>query len=78
MDCHRMFVGKRMAENLANEVIHASVDSDGKERAPMRLAEARITLDVVTLGLDAALAHWHTSCTTLRPTTCPSLSLYRT
>ena len=37
----------KMAENLASEVIHASTDFDGRERAPMRLAEARITLGVV-------------------------------
>ena len=37
----------KMAENLASEVIQASTDFDGKERAPMRLAEARITLGVV-------------------------------
>jgi hypothetical protein len=36
-----------MAENLADEVIRASTDFDGTERAPMRLAEARITLGVV-------------------------------
>jgi hypothetical protein len=32
---------------LASEVIQAGTDFDGKERAPMRLAEARITLGVV-------------------------------
>jgi hypothetical protein len=37
----------RLAETLANEVIQASTDFDGTERAPMRLAEARITLGVV-------------------------------
>jgi hypothetical protein len=37
----------KMAGNLADEVIQASTDFDGRERAPMRLAEARITLDVV-------------------------------
>jgi hypothetical protein len=36
-----------MAENLADEVIQASTDFDGRERAPMRLAEARITLGVI-------------------------------
>lgn len=48
-----------MAENLANEVIHASTDFDGKERAPMRLAEARITLGVVAArqgDLDEAIS----------------------
>ena len=36
-----------MAENLAEEVIQASTDFDGQERAPMRLAEARTTLGVI-------------------------------
>jgi hypothetical protein len=36
-----------MAETLAKEVIQASTDFDGRERAQMRLAEARITLSVV-------------------------------
>jgi hypothetical protein len=47
MDCYRMLADDKMAENLANEVIQASTDFDGKERAPMRLAEARVTLGVV-------------------------------
>lgn len=40
-----ILAGDRMAETLANEVI--SSDFDGSERAPMRTAEARITLGVV-------------------------------
>lgn len=47
MDCYRMLAEDKMAENLADEVIQASTDFDGTERAPMRLAEARITLGVV-------------------------------
>jgi hypothetical protein len=47
MDCYRMLADDKLAENLANEVIQASTDFDGKERAPMRLAEARVTLGVV-------------------------------
>ena len=47
MDCYRMLTEDKMAENLADEVIRASTDFDGTERAPMRLAEARITLGVV-------------------------------
>ena len=35
-----------MAENIASEVIQASTDFDGRERAPMRLAEAHVTLGV--------------------------------
>jgi hypothetical protein len=47
MDCYRMLAEDKMAENLADEVIRAGTDLDGTERAPMRLAEARITLGVV-------------------------------
>ena len=59
MDCYRMLADDKMAENLANEVIQASTDFDGKERAPMRLAEARITLGVVAArqgDLDEAIS----------------------
>jgi tetratricopeptide (TPR) repeat protein len=47
MDCYRHLAEDRLAETLATEVIQASTDFDGTERAPMRLAEARITLGVV-------------------------------
>jgi hypothetical protein len=47
MDCYRLLADDKLAENLANEVIQASTDFDGRERAPMRLAEARVTLGVV-------------------------------
>jgi hypothetical protein len=60
MDCYRMLAEDRMAENLADEVIRASTDFDGTERAPMRLAEARITLGVVAArqgDLDEAVHH---------------------
>jgi hypothetical protein len=39
MDCYRHLAEDRMAENLADEVIQASTDFDGIERAPMRLAK---------------------------------------
>ncbi|MFF3324541.1 XRE family transcriptional regulator [Streptomyces sp. NPDC002889] len=47
MDCYRLLGEDRFAENLAHEVIRAGTDFDGAERAPMRMAEARITLGVV-------------------------------
>lgn len=47
MDCYRLLGEDRFAENLASEVIRAGTDFDGAERAPMRMAEARITLGVV-------------------------------
>jgi hypothetical protein len=39
-----------IAEHLTEEVIEASTDFDGRERAPMRMAEARITLGVIRAG----------------------------
>jgi hypothetical protein len=47
MDCYRMLAEDKLAENLADEVIRSSTDFDGTERAPMRTAEARITLGVI-------------------------------
>ena len=47
MDCYRHLAEDRMAETLADEVIRSATDFDGTERAPMRLAEARVTLGVV-------------------------------
>jgi tetratricopeptide (TPR) repeat protein len=47
MDCYRMLGEDNLAQQLANEVITSSTDFDGTERAPMRNAEARITLGVV-------------------------------
>ena len=49
-----------MAETLASEVIRASTDFDGTERAPMRQAEAHITLGVVAArrgDLEAAVSY---------------------
>lgn len=47
MDCYRTLSVDPMAETLAQEVIQVHTDFDGRERAPMRMAEARITLGVV-------------------------------
>jgi hypothetical protein len=60
MDCYRHLAEDRLAGTLANEVIQASTDFDGTERAPMRLAEARITLGVVAARqgeLERAIHH---------------------
>ncbi|MEU4740114.1 hypothetical protein AB0G02_06555 [Actinosynnema sp. NPDC023658] len=46
MDCYRHVGDDRLAGALADEVIRAATDSNGFERAPMRIAEARITLGV--------------------------------
>ena len=69
MDCYRHLTEDRLAETLANEVIQASTDFDGTERAPMRLAEARITLGVVAArqgDLDQAIHHRTHAFSTLR------------
>jgi hypothetical protein len=47
MDCYRQLAEDKMAGHLADEVIQASTDFDGTERAPMRTAEARLTLGVI-------------------------------
>ncbi|MFJ4888264.1 XRE family transcriptional regulator, partial [Streptomyces sp. NPDC088731] len=60
MDCYRRVGEDQLAEQLATEVIRASTDWDGTERAPMRIAEARITLAVAAArggDLDSALSH---------------------
>jgi tetratricopeptide (TPR) repeat protein len=60
MDCYRHLADDRLAQTLASEVIQASTDFDGTERAPMRLAEARITLGVVAArqgDLEQAIHH---------------------
>jgi tetratricopeptide (TPR) repeat protein len=60
MDCYRHLGEDRLAETLATEVIQASTDFDGTERAPMRLAEARTTLGVIAArqgDLEQAIHH---------------------
>jgi hypothetical protein len=47
MDCYRHLGEDPIARSLADSVIQASTDFDGTERAPMRIAEARITQGVV-------------------------------
>lgn len=46
MDCYRHVGDDRIARTLADEVIRGATDFNGFERAPMRIAEARITLGV--------------------------------
>ncbi|MEU3189478.1 XRE family transcriptional regulator [Streptomyces sp. NPDC006992] len=60
MDCYRRVGEDRLAEQLASEVVRANTDWDGTERAPMRLAEARVTLGVIAArdgDLDTALSY---------------------
>ena len=56
MDCYRLLgaasdgasTENRLAEAYAREIIRAGTDNDGTERSPMRIAEARVTLGVVS------------------------------
>jgi transcriptional regulator with XRE-family HTH domain len=58
MDCYRHVGDDRLASGLAEEVIKSSTDFGGFERAPMRIAEARVTLGVAAAregDLDSAV-----------------------
>ncbi|TQE33212.1 XRE family transcriptional regulator [Streptomyces ipomoeae] len=60
MDCYRKLAEDRLAETLAREVLRTGVDYDGTDRAPMRNAEARVTLGVVAArqgALDEAVSY---------------------
>ena len=60
MDCYRHLAEDHLAGALATEVIQASADFDGTERAPMRLAEARMTMGVIAArqgDLEQAIHH---------------------
>jgi hypothetical protein len=46
MDCYRLVGEDKLARALAEEVLRAGTDFDGRERMPMRNAEARVTLGV--------------------------------
>jgi tetratricopeptide (TPR) repeat protein len=75
MDCYRHLAEDRMASTLAAEVIQASTDFDGTERAPMRLAEAKITLGVAAArqgDLDSAI-HYGQQALTGQRKSLPSL-----
>jgi transcriptional regulator with XRE-family HTH domain len=59
MDCYRQVGETERARELSEEVIRASLDFDRRERWPMRIAEAHITLGVVAANegnLDEAVA----------------------
>lgn len=59
MDCYRLLGDDNLARMYADEVIRSSIDADGAERKPMRVAEARLTLGVVACregDLDQAIA----------------------
>jgi hypothetical protein len=47
MDCYRVLGENRLAAGLAREVLRNGTDVDGRERSPMRNAEAHVTLGVV-------------------------------
>jgi hypothetical protein len=77
MDCYRHLAADAIADNLASEVIRASTDFDGTERAPMRVAEARITHGVVAArqgDLELAIHHGQQALTAKRKSL-PSLAM---
>lgn len=47
MDGYRIVGEDKRAEVYAREVIRSSIEADGTERKPMRIAEARLTLGVI-------------------------------
>jgi len=60
MDGYRIVGEDRRAGIYADEVIRSSIDPDGLERKPMRIAEARLTLGVIAGragDLDGALSY---------------------
>jgi transcriptional regulator with XRE-family HTH domain len=60
MDCYRIVGDDKVAQSLANEVIRTSTDFDGRQRAPMRVAEAQITIGVAAARageLEQAISH---------------------
>ncbi|MEU7481849.1 helix-turn-helix transcriptional regulator [Lentzea sp. NPDC042327] len=59
MDCYRHVGDDRLASGIADEVIRVSTGPGGFERAPMRIAEARVTLGVAAAragDLEGAIA----------------------
>ncbi len=69
MDCYRIVRENSLAETYANEVIRTGTDHAGRERSPMRVAEARITLGVVAAregDLDRAVTYGHHALSTER------------
>lgn len=60
MDCYRHIGENKRARELSDEVIRTSIGFGNREKWPMRLAEARVTLGVVAArdgDLDEAVAH---------------------
>jgi hypothetical protein len=60
MDCYRILGDDRLAETYAEEIIRAGTEPGGRERSPMRNAEARVTLGVVAAragDLERAVGH---------------------
>jgi len=60
MDCYRRVAEDGLATQIAGEVIRASTDFDGSEKAPMRISEARVTLAVAAArdgDLETALSY---------------------
>lgn len=77
MDCYRHTGETERSRELAEEVIRTSLDFDGSERWPMRIAEARVTLGVAAArggDLDEALVYGRKALTGTRQSL-PSLAM---
>jgi hypothetical protein len=72
MDCYRLLgaardpgsTENRLAQSYAQDIIRAGTGHDGTERSPMRIAEARVTLGVVSArqgDLQGAVTHGRTA-----------------
>jgi hypothetical protein len=64
MDCYRAVGENQLAQTYAEEVLRVGTSADGQERAPMRNAEARITLGVVAArqgDVERAVHHGQTA-----------------
>ncbi|HEV2928454.1 MAG TPA: XRE family transcriptional regulator, partial [Propionibacteriaceae bacterium] len=66
MDAYRLAGDDQLARHHAEEVLRLGADEQGTERAPMRMAEARLTLGAVSArageleqAVDIALAAFH-------------------
>jgi tetratricopeptide (TPR) repeat protein len=59
MDCYREIGDDNIARTLADEIIRTGTDFDGRQRVPMRVAEAQVTLGVAAArqgDLDEAIS----------------------
>lgn len=64
MDCYRLIGDDKIAEVNAQETLRKAIAPDGTKRAPMRAAEAELTLGVIAArrgDVSAALEYGHSA-----------------